>query len=478
MVIVGAGLAGLSTAIHLAAAGRHVTVFERDATAGGRAGQWESDGYRFDTGPTVVTMPDLLESVFAVVGEKMSDYLTLEQLDPAYRSYFPDGSTIDIRSTPAATAEEIATTISPAEAVRFEAFAQFARKLYDYEYNRFINSNVDSPFELVTADLARLVAMGGLRRMSTKIDQFFTDPRTRRMFSFQAMYAGLSPQRALALYCVIAYMDCIAGVYRPVGGVSQLPAALARAAADHGVEFHYNRPVERIVTAGSRATGVITSDGEFVSADVVVANPDLPIAYRDLLGWQPWNVRRLRYSPSCAVLLLGSAEQYRRVAHHNIHFGRAWKQTFDEIISAGTVMSDPSFFVTNATASDPTVAPAGRQTYFVLFPTPNAQAAIDWDRQRGPYRDHMLETMEKSGYRGITDGIEVEHLTTPADWQRMGMEAGTPFAARHSFDQTGPFRPRNIWGDNVVFAGSGTTPGVGIPMVIISGRLAAARITG
>jgi phytoene desaturase len=223
---------------------------------------------------------------------------------------------------------------------------------------------------------------------------------------------------------------------------------------------------------------VITTDGERIPADVVVLNPDLPVAYRDLLGVEPWSVRRLTYSPSCAVLLVGSSARYSRIAHHNIHFGRTWAGVFDDLIDRGRLMADPSLLVTNPSHSDPSLAPAGKQSYYVLFPTPNLDAAIDW-RVEGPrYRDRMVATLEERGYVGFGDAIEVEHLTTPLDWAARGMERGAPFASAHSFLQTGPFRPGNRWGENVVFVGSGTQPGVGVPMVLVSGRIAAERIVG
>jgi len=189
-------------------------------------------------------------------------------------------------------------------------------------------------------------------------------------------------------------------------------------------------------------------------------------------------VKRLRYSPSCYLLLVGSSARYSKVVHHNIHFGQSWGGVFDDLIHSKRLMSDPSFLVSNPTHSDPSLAPDGRQVYYVFFPTPNLDAGIDWSTRSADYREQMLSTVEQRGYVGFSEAIEVEHAVTPSDWAARGMERGSPFAAAHSFLQTGPFRPRNIWGENVVFAGSGTTPGVGVPMVLISGRLAAERITG
>jgi phytoene desaturase len=342
----------------------------------------------------------------------------------------------------------------------------------------FIDRNIDSPFDLLTPNLARLVAIGGFRRMAPKANDYLRDPRTQRVFSFQAMYAGMSPHDALSIYSVIAYMDTVAGVFFPKGGMHAMPAAMAAAAEKHGVSIRYSTTVESVEHDGSRASAVITTDGERIPADVVVLNPDLPVAYRDLLGLEPWNVRRLTYSPSCAVLLAGSSAQYSKIAHHNIHFGRSWEGVFTDLIDRGRLMADPSLFLTNPTRSDPSLAPDGKQSYYVLFPTPNLDSPIDWTVEAPRYRDHMVSVLEERGYVGFGDAIEVEHLTTPLDWAEQGMERGSPFASTHSFSQTGPFRPSNRWGENVVFTGSGTQPGVGVPMVLISGRIAAERIVG
>jgi len=478
VVVVGAGLAGLSAALRLAGAGREVTVVERETIPGGRAGLIEDSGYRFDTGPTVLTMPDLIADAFDCVGEDMADWLDLMPVDPLYRAYYPDGSTLDVKSDPQQMAEEIRRVIGDREAAGYLQYVDFVSDLYRYEMKDFIDRNIDSPLDLVTPDLARLVALGGFRKLAPKVREYLRDPRTERVFSFQAMYAGLSPYDALAIYAVIAYMDSVAGVFFPKGGMNAVPRALAGAAEKHGVTFRYGTEVTRVEHNGRRATAVITADGERIEADTVVLNPDLPVAYRDLLGEEPWGVRRLNYSPSCFLLLAGSSANYSKIAHHNIHFGKSWKGVFRELIDEQRLMSDPSLLVTSPSHSDPALAPDGRHIYYVLFPTPNLDAGIDWRREGPRYRDEVVRVLEERGYVGFGDAIEIEHVTTPQDWADRGMERGAPFAAAHSFLQTGPFRPSNMWGENVVFTGSGTQPGVGVPMVLVSGRLAAERITG
>jgi phytoene desaturase len=245
------------------------------------------------------------------------------------------------------------------------------------------------------------------------------------------------------------------------------------------VAIRYNTGVRRLEVSGGRVRAVLTDTGERIPTDAVVVNADLPTAYRELLppGHTPRRVKRLTYSPSAVVLHAGSQFSPVDPAHHTIHFGTEWERTFDEIIDRGEPMSDPSFLLTQPTVTDPFLAPADRHTYYALFPTPNLRTTTtDWR----DYPEHVLDTLEKRGYDGFRDGIECSHVTTPYDWHEQGITAGAPFAAAHTFGQTGPFRPptldRRI--ENLVFAGSNTQPGVGVPMVLISGRLAAERIVG
>ncbi len=480
VVIVGAGLAGLSAALRLSGAGREVTVIERESVPGGRNGLLNKSGFAFDTGPSVLTMPNLIADALACVGEDIKNWLELIPLKPLYRAFYHDGTQLDVHADTIQMQAEIAKTIGSQEAIGYGKYVEFVTKLYKYEMKDFIDRNIDSPLNLLTLNLAKLIALGGFRRLAPKVNQFLKDPRTQKVYSFQAMYAGVSPQQALAIYAVIAYMDSVNGVFFPKGGMHAVPRALAAAAEKHGVKFKYNTTATAIERANGRATAVITETGERIACDVVVLNPDLPIAWRDLLNKEPVSIKRLKYSPSCVTLLVGSNKSYDHLAHHNIHFGKSWDGVFDELINKKTLMSDPSILVTVPTMDDPQLAPNGKSSYYILFPTPNLSAKIDWNEIGPKYRNEMVLALENRGYKDFGSSIEVEHLTTPLDWERQGMAQGAPFASAHTFFQTGPFRPKNMAKgfENVVFTGSGTQPGVGVPMVLISGRLAAERIVG
>ncbi|MEV5837452.1 phytoene desaturase family protein [Nocardia sp. NPDC052112] len=483
VVIVGAGLAGLSAAIHLAGAGRSVTVLEQSAQPGGKAGVFTVGGYSFDNGPTVLTMPDLIADTFAAVGENIDDRLELLPVHPAYRAHYSDGSTLDALADLDAMAEEITRVCGSREAEGYRRFVSFLQRLYACEFTDFIDRNIDGPFDLSLPALARLVAMGAFRNMDAKVRKYLRDPRTIRLFSFQALYAGVAPHQARALYSIISYLDTQAGVFLPKGGMHALPVALADAASDHGVRLRYDTTVERIeVSLHGRARAVITEGGERIPADAVIVTVDPALAFPRLLGREPRRLRRIKYSPSCFLLLAGAAGGDTGgpvPAHHNIHFGDSWRQCFDEIIRDGELMSDPAFLVSVPSVTDPGLAPDGCQSYYVLFPTPNSDTGHqDWTRDGPRYRDQVMKTLNEHGYTELAQRPQFEHVLTPHDWQQLDCPAGTPFSAAHTMRQTGPFRTANLVGENIVFAGAGTHPGVGVPMALISGRLAAQRITG
>jgi phytoene desaturase len=485
VVIIGAGLGGLSAALHLITAGRDVTVLERADVPGGRCGLITQDGYRIDTGPSILTMPDVIEATFAAVGESMADWLTLHRLDPAYRGCFADGSTIDVLADVEAMTEQIAATCGSADALGYRRFAVWLRQLYEAQFAHFIDRNLDSVTDLGVPQIARLAALGGFRRLAPKVASFVHDERLQRLFSFQAMYAGLSPARALALYSVITYLDSVQGVYFPVGGMHALPRALADVATKHGAAIRYGTEATRIEVVNCRAVAVHTRDGERMTADVVVVNADLPTAYDQLLEprYRTPRLGRLRYSPSCVLVHLGSPAPTREpacgAAHHVLSFGQAWAGTFTEIIKDGRLMRDPSFLVSTPTHTDPGLAPAGCQLRQILFPAPNLvhKSAIDWTSEGPRYLDEIRATLDERGFGGASD---LTLLRTPADWLAAGLRGGTPFAAAHSFAQTGPLRASTLDPrvENLVRCGSNVQPGVGIPMVLISGRLAALRVTG
>jgi phytoene desaturase len=506
VVIVGAGLGGLSAACHLAGRGAEVTVLERGDRPGGRSGLLTDAGYTFDTGPAVLTMRGVLEDTFRAADAELTDHLDLVRLDPAYRASFWDGSQIHVRAGREAMRDEVRMLAGDAEVAGFDTFVAWITKLYDTEFDAFIDRDLASPLDLLRTPgaLARLAAMGGFGRLQHAVNRHFADERLRRLFSFQAMYAGLTPMQALAMYSVITYLDTVEGVWFPRGGMHEVPRALADAATKAGVQFQYGAEVEQIVPSrGGRPARVLTDAGP-VDAEVIVANPDLPAVYEQLTAVDaPRRLRKGHFSPSCVLWLVGGKRAARPPgahhtgspsgahhtgspsgahhtgspsgAHHTIHFGEAWESTFDELTVQGRPMTDPARFVTAPSVTDPRLAPAGHDALHILEPVPNLGFDLDWTDLGPRLTERMLDWAQETGH---LDGDPVVlHTTTPVGWQQQGMAAGTPFALDHRFTQSGPFRPHMTDGrlPGIVFVGSGTRPGVGIPMVLISGRLAAAH---
>jgi phytoene desaturase len=495
VVVVGAGLAGLSAALRLRGAGREVTVVERGPGPGGRAGVVADRGYTLDTGPSVFTAPELVADALAAVGERLEDRLELVPLPTSYRAQYADGSHLDVHADPDAFAAEVEALCGPAEAAALRRYLADLAELYRLQLRTFIDRNLDSPLDLLGPELLRLARRGGFGRLSGHVAKHFTDDRLRRLFSFQALYAGVSPYRAIAAYAVIAQLDIGAGVWHPVGGIGAVPRAMAAAAADAGVEFRYGTSVDRLDLAGRRVTGLVLDDGERLPADAVVVTADAPHTLVPSLR----GPRRPVYSPSCVALHLGVRAEMPGTAHHTISFGDSWRQVFDELTRngrlrgggpgarRGSIMSDPSLLISAPSVTDRSLAPDGAQVLSVVAPTPNLDPRsggnpdLDWTALAPRYREELLATLEARGYTGVSDAVEVEHMDTPLTWAAQGMAAGTPFALAHTFGQTGPFRTSTLprrGPENVVLAGSSVQPGVGVPMVVISGRLAAERITG
>ena len=409
----------------------------------------------------------------------MDDFCPIVPVDPMYRAVYADGSVLHVRHGRHAMTEEIERFAGPAEAEAFGRFADWLGELYRAEMDDFIDANFDSPLDLMRAWRAglRLIRLGGFGKLGPKVASFFRDERLQRIFSFQAMYAGLAPYEALALYGVITYMDSIEGVYVPRAVCTAWPPASPRRS---------RRPMSR---CGTRATSAGSS------AALVGGSGGRARHRRGRRGRrrrrQPRSPRRLPraprrpsrtrvarkgvYSPSCLLWVAGvRGLPPTDAAHHNIHFGHSWDESFRSIIHDGVRMADPSFLVTLHSLDDPTLAPEGCTSIYALEPVPNLDGKVNWKR------DREAITAALRARRGAGYPIEVvtERVYDPEDWKAMGMERGTPFALSHTFLQTGPFRPanRDKRVPGLFFTGSSTLPGVGVPMVLVSGKLAAERV--
>ncbi len=510
VVVVGAGLSGLAAALYLTGAGKRVTVLERDDTVGGRVGKYpvyDDSGkplYTIDNGASVLTMPDLISDALAAVGESFDSTtpsVELSALSPSYHARYADGSALDVYADPTEMSAEVEKVCGPGEVDGYRRLRRWLATIFDTEFDRYIASNFDSPLDLVGSraalrDTARLALIGGFGRLGSRIASFVRDDRLRRIFTFQSLYAGVAPSKALGVYGAIAHMDTSLGVYFPAGGMSAVAESMADALTRHGGALHTSAEVSELEIRNDRVTAVLTSDGRRFECDALVLTPDLPIVDRLLDRAGVTSSGRKRgysvVSPS-AVVFHGTVpaevtQSWPSSAHHTIDFGEQWAETFARITAGrgrGQLMEDPSLLITRPAVTDPALRMVRNgvlsEPVSILAPCPNlASAPIDWNRRAVPYMREIQIVLEQRGYRGLTAAMVVDHLDTPQTWRDKGMLEGSPFSSAHVFRQTGPFRRKNMVGgvDNVVLAGSGTTPGVGVPTVLVSGRLAAERILG
>ncbi|MFT3715470.1 MAG: phytoene desaturase family protein [Gordonia sp. (in: high G+C Gram-positive bacteria)] len=486
IAVVGAGLSGLAAAARLRGRGYEVTVFESGSAPGGLVRTETIDGHRFDTGATVLTMPGLIVDALGALGLSADDArerLALRPIDPGYVMNYADGSSLAFPHDPDAIPDAVAAAFGPAAGRGTRDLLDWLRQVYDAEFDVFIDRNYRGLRDLAAAPTRRsaaaLLRLGTLGGLTGAVSRFVDDERVQRAFTFQALYAGVPPERARAIYAIIADMDLGRGLSYPAGGMGRIGRVLADAVTDAGVTVAYDTPVTAIDTAGRRATGVRAA-GRTMAADAVVVTTERDRAAQ-LLGAR--SRRRLRYSPSAVVVhgVIDPAVAGRwRSGHHTLDFGAAWRQTFAELTRRpGRRMTDGSYLLTRAALSDPeTFVTGGLESVSVLAPTPNlATAPIDWDTETDAYTGEVLTTLAGRGYPGL-DGMRVLRVDTPATWLRDGLPAGTPFSAAHTLSQTGPLRTANVWPglDNLFLAGSATVPGVGIPPVLISGKLAAERV--
>ncbi|HLV73660.1 MAG TPA: phytoene desaturase family protein [Vulgatibacteraceae bacterium] len=471
VVVVGAGLSGLSAAVHLAAAGRDVVVVEARDEPGGCCGSAQVGPYRFDTGPSVLTMPQVLADTFGAAGEDLGNVLPLRRLDPFYRLSFHDGSRLDVVAGEQEMAGNVRELCGPAEAARYVRFRRRLGAMFEAEWSSFIDADVTRLRSMARpVALLRLAAAGGFRRLDRFVASSLTDERLIKAHTFQALYVGLPPGRALAIYAVVAHMDTVGGVYFPVtGGMHAVPRALATVAEKAGAVFRYGVRAERVETDASGVAAVRLDGGERVAAGEVVVACDLARAHRGLLpeAAGDWRLRRPRYSPSCLVVHVGLDRPLPGQAHHTLHFGKEWAGGFSAL-AGGRPQPDPSLMVTHPGAEPATLS--------VLEPVPNLVSGADWERLGPRLERRLLGRLAGLGYGDLAGAPRLTF--DPRDWARLGHSAGTPFALDHRFRQTAWFRPagRSRRVPGLHFAGMYTAPGVGVPTALISGRLAAARI--
>lgn len=476
-VVIGAGLGGMAAALRLAAKGYRVTVLERQPAPGGRARVFERDGFRHDAGPTVITAPFLFDELFQLFGKRREDYATFVGLTPWYRFRFADGATFDYGGTVDDTLAEI-RRFEPRDAEGYLAMLEHSRKLYDAGFTAL----ADQPFHAVSTMLRQIPTLGRLRADRSVwqlVSKYLTHPQLRQAFSIQPLLVGGSPFDTTSIYGLIHYLERQSGVYFCIGGTGALVAALGRLMGEVGIVSRFGVTVDAIELIGRRAKGVRLASGETIAADIVVSNADPMHLYRHMLpeAALPANIRlkrRSRLSMGLFVLYFGTRRQYPQVAHHTISLGERYRGLLDDIFHRKMLPPDFSLYLHRPTATDPTFAPPGCDSFYALAPVPNLLGAVDWREQGPKLRDRIVAALERTLLPGLNETITADFFMTPQDFAADYLSfAGAGFSVAPYFTQSAWFRfhNRSEAADNLFLVGAGTHPGAGLPGVLCSAKV-------
>ena len=478
--VVGAGPGGLTAAMILAHRGYEVEVFEKEPEVGGRSAAIRLGDYTFDTGPTFLMMLWILEEAFAKAGRKVSDYLDIRRVDPMYRLVYGDGR-VFLPTADAASMEEQIERLFPGEYAGYQRFLAYERRKIDYvvpclqvPYDKLHHM---ARWRLIKA----LPFLDAQRSLFAHLGRYFQADPLKLAFTFQAKYLGMSPWSCPATFSIISYIEHSGGIHHPIGGLCSISHAMAKVIEEEGGRLHRSTPVEEVLVRDGRAVGVRVG-GEERLADHVVVNADVGHALtrlvrRDALrSWTPERLEKAGLSCSIFMLYFGVSRRYD-LHHHNIFFATDYARNVREMSVDMKLSDDFSFYVQNACVTDPTLAPEGKSTIYVLVPVPNTRAGLDWAAERGPLRDRVVQALERRA--GLTDfsrQIEEELVISPADWeQRYAVYRGAVFNLAHTVDQMLWFRPHNAYEDfaRCYLVGGGTHPGSGLPTIYQSGMIAA-----
>lgn len=485
--VIGGGLGGLAAACTLAARGHRVTLLEKNPWLGGKAALLEEGGFRFDMGPTILTMPRVLARIFAEAGERMEDHLDLVRLDPQWRCFYDDGTVLDLRGEEKAARDAIAR-LSPPDAKGFEDFMAVARRMADVSDRFFfwkpvedLRDTMDLRASLNLSTLSDVLALRMHRTVAGQIKRHIADARVRQMLEHFIQYVGSSPLGAPAVLCGIAQMQMGEGVWYPMGGTRAVPVALTRLAERLGVDLRPGTDVIRIETEDGAARAVVTATGERLPFDRILSNMDAVRTYRELLGGAAWDAfaKGRRREPACSgvVLYLGLSRAYDHLAHHNFVFSRDPEEEFGAIYDRGEPAPDPTAYIAAPARTEPAVAPDGGEALYVLVHTPYLRPGHDWAAMLPAYRRRILDKLARTAGMGdLEERIVIERTLTPQDiHDRYRVLDGAIYGLASHGKVLGAFKPgnrsRQVRG--LYLAGGSAHPGPGMPMALMSGWIAA-----
>lgn len=485
VIVVGAGPGGLTAAMLLAARGYEVVMYEKASRVGGRNQTITLGSYTFDTGPTFLMMLNILEEMFELTGRNVHDYLDIKRIDPLYRLKFIDGTEVFPTSDKAAMREQI-SRLFPGDEAGYDRYQVYEKKKYET-----LVPCLQVPYEKPTDYLRKrfLKAVPYLdahRDLYSHLGTYFKSSKLKISHTFQAKYLGMSPWECPATFSMIGYIEHSGGIYHPIGGLNQISVAMAKVVAEEGGKINLETPVAEVLVEDHRAIGVRLESGEVERADHIVVNADFGHALkslfprRELKKWTPQTLEKKNFSCSTFMIYLGIDKLYKEIPHHNILFAEDYQKNVNEITRDMVLSEDPSIYVQNASVTDPTLAPEGHSTIYILVPIANNRSGIDWPKEQERFRDKVLRLAEeRGGFTDLKDHIIEERVITPREWEDdWNVYRGAVFNLGHSLTQMLSFRPHNAFEDlkGCYLVGGGTHPGSGLPTIYESGRISAGII--
>jgi phytoene desaturase len=491
IVVIGSGFGGLAAAIRLAVRGFDVTIVEKRDQPGGRAYVYRQDRFIIDGGPTVITAPWLITELFTLAGRNPDDYLTLAPVDPFYRIFFQDGSRFDYTGNGPQMIEEIRSfSRYPEDVEGYRRFVAQTERIFAKGFTELAAKPFLSPKDMIgiVPDLIRLQSY---RTVYGFVSRFVRDDRLRQVLSFHPLLVGGNPFQTTSIYTLIHHLEREWGVWFAMGGTGAIVAALTRLFGELGGTLRLNAEVAEILTAQGRATGVRLADGETLAADVLVCNADVAGSYANLLPaaarhkYTDRRLARMRYSMSLVVIYFGTARRYRDaaarpLAHHNIILGPRYRELLSDIFNRKVLAGDFSLYLHMPTVTDPSLAPPGCETFYVLAPAPHLGGEIDWSVAAKPYRDRIIHFLEDEYLPNLSHEIVTERMIDPRHFRDvLNSYLGSAFSVEPILTQSAYFRPHNRSEElpNLYFVGAGTHPGAGLPGVLSSAKIADDLIT-
>ena len=482
VIVIGAGIGGITAAIHLAKRGLKVTVIEKNTHPGGRCDRISREGHHFDTGPTLLVMPRLYESEFAALGTSLHEALDLRRVDPTYHLVFDDGSRLALTSDMKSLGEQL-EAIEPGSFQGLLRYMDEGHRHYHLATEKLVYPDFRKASDFFKLEhLPLLQQVKPLAKHYANMSHYFDDPRLKAAFTFQDVYMGLSPFEAPATFSMMPYTELAHGVWYPRGGMYQVVEALMSLAHEAGVEFIFNTTVEQIGLNGRSARGLIV-DGKLLKADAVLANADLPYVYQNLLpqDGQAKRLNRKRYSCSVISFFWGVDKPYESLPPHTLFLADDYRANFDSIIQDLGLPANPSLYIHAPARLDSSMAPIGQDTLIAIVPVGHmsANGEQDWASIRDLAREHVFHRLRTLGIHDLEDHIKFEMNFTPLSWRkRYNLVKGSTHGLCHNLTQLGYFRPDNRHPryHNLYFTGASTRPGTGLPTAMVSGHLSAQRI--